>query len=238
MKAFVAVLLIVVLVALLLPAFLPTTTGHRPSMRSYSKANLKQQAVSVYNFHDTHGHLPRGTVYDEDGRALHGWMTAVLPQVEQAALLDQIDLEQPWDALPNAAPFRQPLEVYRNPMVRDETDENGYALAHYAANVHVVSARDPIRFRDVTDGLTNTILGGEVKTNLVAWGSPFNYRNPALGMNTDPRGFGGPWTSHPGTNLMMADGAVRFFDDDIDPAVLAALATPAGGEPIELHQVP
>lgn len=44
-------------------------------------------------------------------------------------------------------------------------------------------------------------------------------------------GFGGPWPNG-GTQFAMADGSVRLLRDDIDPKVLRALATPAGGEEV------
>lgn len=44
------------------------------------------------------------------------------------------------------------------------------------------------------------------------------------------RAFGG---HHPGgANLAIADGSVRFVRDAIDPAVLEAMSTIAGGEPV------
>ena len=35
------------------------------------------------------------------------------------------------------------------------------------------------------------------------------------------------------TNVVLADGAATRLSPDIDPAVLAALATPAGGEAVD-----
>jgi len=45
-----------------------------------------------------------------------------------------------------------------------------------------------------------------------------------------PDGIGGPYTG--GCNMGLADGSVRFLSENIDPKVLEALATMAGGEVI------
>ena len=86
---------------------------------------------------------------------------------------------------------------------------------------------------DITDGLSNTLLAGEAAGNFKPWGYPANARDPALGINKTPDGFGGPWISKKGANFMFADASIRFFTDDIDPAVLKALSTPNGGESVK-----
>jgi hypothetical protein len=107
----------------------------------------------------------------------------------------------------------------------------GYGLSHYAANARVLGADRPMRPQDITDGLSHTIMAGEVKENFRPWGDPVNWRDPALGLQTSPDGFAGPWSSGI-TQFSMMDGSVRIISKDIDPAVLRALATPNGGEPV------
>ncbi|HEX6986670.1 MAG TPA: hypothetical protein VF170_14915, partial [Planctomycetaceae bacterium] len=104
------------------------------------------------------------------------------------------------------------------------------AAAHYSANAHLFGANVGAAFPEIADGLSNTILAGEAAGSFKAWGDPTNVRDPALGINATPDGFGGPWKG--GANLLLADGTVRLVSEEIDPAVLKALATPAGGEMI------
>jgi prepilin-type processing-associated H-X9-DG protein len=83
---------------------------------------------------------------------------------------------------------------------------------------------------DITDGLSNTLLAGEVNGNFKPWGYPANWRDPALGINKSPDGFGSPWRRRKGANFLFADGSIHFIQDDIDPVILKALSTPDGGE--------
>ncbi len=74
---------------------------------------------------------------------------------------------------------------------------------------------------------------GEINANFPPWGKPMNVRDPAKGINTSPYGFGGPRYAGR-AQFGMADGSVHFIRDNVSPDVMRALATPAGGEHVEL----
>ncbi len=92
----------------------------------------------------------------------------------------------------------------------------------------------PRTFNDVRDGTATTIMAGEVTTGFKAWGDPRNWRDLRLGLNQDPEGFASP--SPGGVNFLMVDGSVRFIKNSVDPKVLKALSTPAGGEKVSGDQ--
>lgn len=73
-------------------------------------------------------------------------------------------------------------------------------------------------------------VNGEVPSGFKPWGYPANWRDPAVGMNRSPEGFGGPYKG--GANVLFADGSVKFLKDRTDARVLKALSTSDGGEPI------
>jgi prepilin-type processing-associated H-X9-DG protein len=74
-------------------------------------------------------------------------------------------------------------------------------------------------------------MAGEIIHRFPPWGKPGNWRDPALGINRRADGFGGPFVG--GANFLFADGSVRFIKNTVEPAVLKALGTPDGADPLE-----
>ncbi len=161
---------------------------------------------------------------------LHGWQTLLLPYVEQKPLYGRIDQSLPWDDPVNEPPLREWVGLYANPSIAATPAYAGLAPTHYSANQHVLTSV-PLKLSDVTDGESNTLFSGEINARFPPWGQPRNVRDPADGLHTSPRSFGGPWSDR-STQFSFLDGRVRALNPDIDPAVLKALATPAGGETV------
>jgi prepilin-type processing-associated H-X9-DG protein len=198
--------------------------------RVISSNNLKQIGLGLHNYHESHKTFPPAGTFDAVGRPLHGWQAMLLPFIEQKDLHDRIDFGVPWDHPRNAPAFQTEIPVYRIPAIPDRSDEAGYALSHYAGNAHVLGGDVPRTSADVKDGTASTLMAGEVAGDFKPWGYPANWRDPALGINRSPEGFGGPFPG--GANFLFGDGSVRFLKDTIDPRVLKALGTPAGGDPV------
>ncbi len=211
------------------PKWLDAGSLRLAAARTQSQNNLKQIGLAVLNYHDEKKHLPPGATFDADARPLHSWATLLLPYVEQDRLFNRIDLDRPWTDARNQDVFATDVPIYVNPAAA-ETKVGLLAPCHYAANVHVLGATVR-RLSDITDGPANTIIFGEAAGHFKAWGQPLNWRDPALGINKTPHGFGNPMM--PGASFAFADGSVRFLKENISPEVLKALATPAGGERLE-----
>lgn len=200
--------------------------------RGESRNNLKAIGLALHDHVDKHQHFPRGGTFDRLGRPLFSWQTSLLPFLGETALFERIDLELPWDAPQNLGPLSTVIAAYANPVlgVEHKFDASGRALSHYAGNALVLGARAGLPLAAFTDGTSQTLIVGEVNARFKPWGHPVNVRDPRLGINRSPAGFGRPWTG--GVNMLMADGSVRFVSDNIDPQVLEALTTPDGGEPV------
>lgn len=102
-----------------------------------------------------------------------------------------------------------------------------------------------VPFKDIKDGLTNTILVAEIKGNWAGWGFhngvdadqcndpliPANSSrriNSATGNNCDRFG-----SHHVGGALFLfADGSVHFLTDNIDPTIYTRLGNRRDGQPI------
>lgn len=212
--------LLVVAVFLLL---IPNERGARnASRRSTSKNNLKQIGLAFHNYHDAESALP-------DEVSGHSWATHLLPYLDQAPLYTAMDLSKPWDDVANEVATKQTVQALDGPYDFPRHNSRGFALSHYAGNSHWLNPGSVARFSEVSDGMSNTILAGEVGDGFMPWAQPGNLRDPSLGFNTGSGSFGHP-RDDGGVQFLLGDGSVRYLSKDIDPAVLKALSTPAGGE--------
>ena len=88
----VVIAIIGVLVALLLPA---VQAAREAARRSQCSNNVKQIALSVHNFHDTHNTVPPSVAFAQAGSfgMGWGWLTYSLPYIEQQPLYDKINFK-------------------------------------------------------------------------------------------------------------------------------------------------
>jgi prepilin-type processing-associated H-X9-DG protein len=214
------------MIALLLPA---VQQAREAARRTQSMNNLKQMGLGMHNFHDLQSHWPGGTV-SPDGTPLHSWQTELLPFVDQQPVYQIIDQNVPWNDPANTGAFMTEVPTYLHPNQSQRRTADGYAASHYAGNQFVIVPGQTLSLREVTDGTANTIAAGEVGSGFRPWGDPGNVRDPSLGINANPDGFGS--ASPGGANMLLMDGSVRFVSENIDSGVLKALATPAGGEQV------
>ena len=201
-----------------------------------SKNHLRSIAIGLHNYADIHGSLPSGGTFNADGRPLHSAMTMILPFIDQQALFETIDLQQPWKEDRNRDVFKTVVPIYQFPpgvpnpaLAANPSETHGFALSNYAGNMHVLRLGRSMRLSEISDGTSITILFGEVNEGLRPWGDPLNVRDPAIGINQGPKSFGSPFAG--GCNILLADGSVLSISQTTAPDVLKALSTPASGEP-------
>jgi hypothetical protein len=202
------------------------------SKRMRSAFNLKLIGLAAHNHAAANETLPPGGLFDAQGRALHGWQTLLLPFIEEDSLYRQIDLNLRWRDPDNAEAFQTPVKCYLHPAVIETKSDTGFALSHYAANVRVLGGTTPRTLGSITDGLSNTILAGEVWAAYQPWGYPASWRDPARGIHTTRDSFGSPMRGD-SVQFLMADGSVRTVEKRIRRETLQALGTPDGGETID-----
>ena len=189
-----------------------------------SSSNLRRIGEALGKYDAEHGHLPPGGTFDAQGRGLHGWQTHLLPFVGEEELYRRINLSLPWDHPDNAEALQTEVPWFQRGG-GPQRDEAGRALSHYAANARILGGDVPALPRFVKGkGATQTIVAGEAAGDYRPWGHPVNWRDPALGLNRSPAGFG--WPEGRVVHFLFADGSVRFFTGDTDPAFLKALASP------------
>lgn len=136
----VVIAIIAILIALLLPA---VQQAREAARRTQCKNNLKQIALAIHNFHDVYNRFPGGTFgpditvgYGDPGpKNLTFWqhqhfgiLPQILPQIEQNAVYDQINVWKGIDFRPDQSTSAVPGNY--NPEVPHWSDSQTWTLAH------------------------------------------------------------------------------------------------------------
>ncbi|QDV20167.1 hypothetical protein Pan153_48390 [Gimesia panareensis] len=226
-------LIVGAMIALLYPAVKQSREMTRSNANH--RGNLRMLGMALATYSDiSNQHLPMGGNTDQLNQPLHGWMTSLLPYINESAMAREIDDSRAWNAPENKKVFSIVIPLFLNSHYPEGPKQNaaGYGLTHFSANSQLFPVDQSISTESIqsADGLSNTIMAGEIRSSFPAWGSATNVRDPAKGLNGCPDCFGSP--DRKGAFLLFADGHVRFIDQNIAPQVLKALSTPAGGESI------
>jgi hypothetical protein len=204
---------------------LPAAQGARGAAQSaQSQNNMKQIALAMHMYHDAHKKFPADT-YSEDGKPLFSWRVHLLPYLEQAALYEKLKLDEPWDSEHNRQFTSTVIPTFDSP------SKPGHGKTRYLALKgpdSVFAADKVVQFRNVTDGLSNTIAFVEADPDrAVPWAKPadikFNAEKPLEGLASPDGAF----------LAALCDGSVRRLKN-IDAEALKAMVTFAGGEPAEV----
>jgi prepilin-type N-terminal cleavage/methylation domain-containing protein len=173
--------LIGILIALLLPAVQQVRNN---AIRLDCLNRMKQVGLGVHGFHDTHGRVPPDWtpyLYGTPNSKIRGvsWLAHILPFVEQDALWErtlqayQIDLV-PYHNPPHVG-LATVIRTYTCPadsrLLAPYTDSTGHTAAYTSylgvegssagREDGVLTYEVGIRFTDITDGMTQTIMIGE-----------------------------------------------------------------------------
>jgi prepilin-type processing-associated H-X9-DG protein len=214
-----------ILVALLLPA---VQSAREAARRTQSANNLKQLALAMYNYHDTHQRFPARANFDAQGKPLLSWRVHLLPFLEQENLYRQFHLDEPWDSEHNRKLIPLMPSVYQNPSAPPEPGK-----AHYVGLVGkgtLFEGDKARRVSDIRDGTSNTLMFVEVDPDrAVVWTKPedidFNPERPLEGLGK----------AHPGGfNAALCDGSVRFISQTIDRQAFVRLAEIADGQVVPM----
>lgn len=184
----VELLVVVAIVGMLLAILLPAIQRVRDAAaRAHCASNLRGMALAVHLYSDTHCQLPQGCAYPLLSRprqllshAGFSWQTSILPYVEQEQLFARA-----WQAY-QQNPFgmsrehrvvqSQPVAVFVCPsdtrptaeivpgLVLGLTSYRGVAGTSAYENDGIFHKHYTVRFADITDGASNTLMIGERPT--------------------------------------------------------------------------
>jgi RNA polymerase sigma factor (sigma-70 family) len=93
----------------------PRAAGSAAAARRQSLNNLKQIAIAMHNYQDTHGCFPPAAIYGKNGKPLLSWRVLLLPYLEQDNLYRQFHLDEPWDSPHNKKLLETKVKAYHIP---------------------------------------------------------------------------------------------------------------------------
>jgi prepilin-type N-terminal cleavage/methylation domain-containing protein/prepilin-type processing-associated H-X9-DG protein len=245
LELLVVIAIIGILAGLMLPAI---GYARFAAARSRCQSNLHQQGLAVLNYEAANGGLPPLAAVGpdlslglQDGVG-QGFYAFALPYLDEGGRLTRYRWDLSADDPGNATAVAGFIGVLRCPLSAD-TDPNGpggggadygpvYAnsmlidLGFVPAGVAPEGALlmgTRAHMADIADGTSTTLLLSEslAANPWASTASPVMARF-VIGGNAGPH--------KSGLNVCMADGSVRTLQPGTDPAILARLATRAGGE--------
>lgn len=216
-------------IALLLPAFQAAGEAAR---RSQCSNNLKQLALAMHNYYDTNGCFPPAYIADEDGTPMHSWRVLILPFIEQQALYERYDFDEPWDSPRNSALANTVIPAYRCPSEPPSNPtDTSYVMIVGPGTLY--EGTEVTKFQNIRDGTSNTLLFVEAAGCGINWLEPRDLDIEQLSLQINNPAGRAIRSHHPGgTNAAFCDGSVHFLSETIDPKTLELLITIADGQPV------
>lgn len=210
-------------------------SGGQVAVDSFSASrdyqNMERIALGLHNFHSSFKRLPPNRAtgnLDDNGDSRLSWRVHLLPFIDQQDLFSRFNLDEPWDSPNNLPLLNEMPDLFRS--VGDLSDSN-------TTRIQVLDTFGTImgtnadgtfresRFRDVLDGLENTIMALEVGADkAVQWTKPddlpFDWSDPIASL--------GDFSGQESIRLLLGDGSQLNVPTEIDGQTFIHLATQGG----------
>ena len=262
----VVIAIIGVLVGLLLPA---VQAAREAARRCQCANNISQFGLALHHYEFNTEHLPAGVINpngpirsEEVGQHV-SWLINIMPQLEQNAIYNHFDQNAGAYATKNEKvrqariPTLQCPSYHGRPSASSNATISNYAGCYHDSEVPidvdnngVLFLNSQIRFSEIGDGSSQTILVGEKLggDDDLGWTSgtraslrntgPFEIPVRKIASSTvavvpavDPLIVGGFGSQHTGgVNFVFADGSMHFISHNIDVKTYSQLGNRADGE--------
>lgn len=194
--------------------------------------NLLWLGMSTHLWGEFYDRLPTEPPRPRPGDAPYSWRVVILPFIENGPLFDRYDLSQPWNSPGNLEVAKETPRAFVCPA--EGRDPETTTLTSYFAidgegTLFERGKRKSIK--NIPDSAAATLLYVEAHGRDVVWTEPRDL-SPAdvVGTGRTNALNSRHWN---GANVVYADGSVRSLSPDVDPVVLKALMTDAGGESVQ-----
>lgn len=232
-ELFVVALVIVGLFAIIAPAI----RAAREASRRHECANhLKSVALALQAYHDNCRGLPPSRFANDDGAPLHSWRSMIMPYLEAGPFYHIYSFDEPWDGPLNnrivigdpvtypekhggitTAVFARPA-TYHCPSATQRPADRTSQVVITGPGTIFPADNVGLKFADITDGLSNTLLVGEMDPPTIHWLEPRDLEFAKLPLQINSRSRPCLSSGHPGgVNAAMADGSVHFLSNEMAP---------------------
>jgi len=229
------ILLIVGIGAVVFALFiLPNRRGAREAARRMQCVNnLKLIGLALHNYHDEYKSLPPAYVADADGKPMHSWRVLILPYLEQQALYNKYNLNEPWNGPNNSKLHNEVVRVFCCPsrLGRQTETDTSYVVVRGSGTAW--PADKTISFKDITDGTSNTIMVVEMHDSAIHWMEPRDLDFDQIPMAINPSEGHGISSPHPNVaQAVFFDGHTAVLKKGTPAEIIRRLLTIADGEQI------
>ena len=234
------------------------TDARETAARTQSINNLKQIGLAMHNFDSANNQFPPAVIFGPDGKPWHSWRVLILPFLEH-----RIFTTPTTSASPGIRPRTRrsstrcrPFTATRSTAMRKSRTRTTPRSSVRRRSSGPTGPSRPTRknpplgkggmgFQNITDGTSNTVMISSVEPGRkIPWTKPEDIDvGPAFKGFGQPGGIAAPYTFHgrgggKAAPFVFRRRSVRMIGASVNPRMLAALITCAGGEVIANDVLP
>lgn len=188
--------------------------------------------MAVASYHQNYGSLPPAYVAGPDGTPWHSWRVLILPFLDHLDVYAAYRFDEPWNGPNNAKLADKVGSIYLRAGLDPVTRRTSSFVAVVGAETAWPGAK-PLGQGDVGDGTLNTLLVVEVPDGDIPWMAPVDLSFDRMSFRINDSKRLGIGSRLGGARVALVDGSVVNLPDGLDPALLRALLTANGHEPID-----